>query len=204
MRALVFLCIGLAGCSLMNSKKGSDRPSLPDIDAYFEATLNGQPWRPDTIIAWWYIVDYVDNPENLKELQIQAIQRSPTIDLPFYYTSLNVILIRPNISIGRKYYLFYDPIFYELNTERLFSNNGAFYENDGDAGISSFVILMKDSLSNWIRLTRLDTLHNHLYVIEGNFNLKLFPWFYDPVWSKYPKDTLNFAGKFRLLATNPQ
>jgi len=205
MRAFVLLLwTGLAGCSLVNSEKRQDRPLLPDVEAYFEATLNGQPWQPDTAYAWWYIIDYIDNPENIKELQIKSFQYSPTIDLPFYNASLTITLRRDIIIEDTNYYLFYDPIFDSINTETSFSLNAAFRENEGDAGISSFVISVEDSLFNWIRLTRLDTLYNQVYLIEGIFNLKLFPWFYDPVWSRYPKDTLTFTGRFRLLATSPR
>ncbi len=74
---------------------------------------------------------------------------------------------------------------------------------EGDVLLTSYVIAREDSLQAWVRFVRIDTVQTEPFLLvfyEGSFELMLWPGTWDPAWSRYPKEKLHFAGRFRVPA----
>ena len=201
----------LVGCGLLGSKEARREAPL-EVEAYAEITLNGQPWRPDSVRG------RIDprppeafGPGTLPPayLMLSFILRDPTPELPFYEATLDLEVWAKPPQTDTTYYLFNsDPYMRELvargeRPEQALGLMGSFGESEGDVSLAGYRIAREDSLRSWVRFSRIDTVQTEPFLLvfyEGRFEVVVSPVSWDPAWSRYPDEKLHFVGRFRVPA----
>ena len=203
--------LALVGCGLLGAKEERGIKPL-EVEAYAEITLNGQPWRPDSVRG------RIDprppeafGPGTLPPayLMLSFILRDPMPELPFYEATLDLEVWAKPPQTDTTYYLFNsDPYMRELvahgtESEKSLGLMGSFGESEGDVSLTNYWIAREDSLRSWVRFSRIDTVQTEPFLLvfyEGRFEVVVSPVSWDPAWSRYPNEKLHFVGRFRVPA----
>ncbi len=193
----------LVGCGLLGVKDGRREVPL-EVEAYVAITLNGQPWRPDSVLGFLDLM--LDANKRYIYLGTNFILSDPTAELPFYEARLRLDLYEKPLQTTTIYYLFNSNPFEREKVaggelpESFLGRSGSLSEIDGDLGISSYWIAREDSLRSWVRFSRIDTVQTEPFLLvfyEGDFEVVLSP-IHRSVRSRYPNAKLHFQGRFRV------
>lgn len=178
--AAVILSAALIGCGMLG-----DEPAEPEVDTYFTAQLNGEPWRGYQ--KFW--LSY--NMSRLEKGHYFSIGAAWLDSTRYpYYQTFDLYMPSYDINIG-----LYSVSNYTYNITKGVREGGRFYEMDGDAIIAGYEATA--DTSNYVRVTSYDSTTG---IAEGTFAVIFVAGedYRGRPRSRFP-DTLRFTeGRFRV------
>lgn len=209
MRILLLGLLILTGCGLL--EPGGSRHADSSNAIYVEATLNGQPWQPDSAIG---ILDTpFETGDRFSHLGLRFVMNDSTPELPFYQAVLMLDLYEKPLRVDTTYYLFNAHPYYReavangTYAEEELGRMGRLSEHDWQIYLGSYWIAREDSLQSWVRFSRIDTVQTEPFLLvfyEGVFEVVLAPFERSADWSRYPEAKLHFRGRFGIPAVTWQ
>lgn len=181
MNLFFLLLIMLAsGCKLFNSEK---KETEPEVEQYFHAEINGQPWSGEPRAAFTFT-------ETDTILQVFAT-RFDSVKYPY----------NNHISFT----LDYDPENTVYEVVRKYENSwifgGAYYENDGDARIAVYEPIPTDSSYFTVKIKKIE---NGSELVTGAFAMTVvvdpdYDTAYNNQYRQQPDTVRITNGEFRVL-----